>query len=258
MPAAATQSCAQCGVAPGKYKCAPCHRLGVARTTCSLACTKAHQQAEHTSPSAAAAAAAGPSSSSVETAGAVSTSTPAALPAVPTAPLASTSASSSSNPTPSAPQGGARDHKTLLQDYLFLSDISRRVTSIGAALSSESWAAAALKQSKLVTHAGPAAAQELQLAEKLREEREAAYLAARGGRGGGRGGRGGGYAGRDRMGTDKDGNPQSREQARRELLSKQAHYRRIRLLLLPEGMQLAKENRSVWIRRWVPLILSAA
>ena len=201
--------CAQCGEQPGRYKCSVCENRGI---TCSATCSKLHK-ANHV-------ATAGPSNPSQAGNGS-----------------GGVLLASSYDPSSSTGSSSGLDHRSLLSDYLFLSQMSRTVADFGKQLSAQDWADADLKESKLVTHAGPAAEAELSLAKQEAEEREAHRKSKWGG--------GGQSKGKARAIET----PTSRDEARRELLIKQARYKRVSLVLLPTGMHLAKLNRSCWLRK---------
>lgn len=202
--------CVVCRTA-AKYKCPLCGASGV---TCSVACSKLHK-AQH-----AAEATAVPS----ESLGVASSSQVA---------LAATADTGASASTRTA----RLNENELLRDYIFLSEMTRQATSVGRELAQATWARQGVEDSALVTHAGPAAAAELALQKREREQR----LSQRGGHTGqGLGGRGGGAS---------SGSTTSRIQARRDFLAKQARFLRIPLLLLPIGMDMAMKNRSGWLRR---------
>lgn len=203
----AAAHCAQCGEQPGRYKCSICENRGI---TCSAACSKLHK-ASHNSD-------AGPSKSFPKANGVLPTGL--------------------HDPSSSTGNSGSLDHRSLLSDYLFLSRMSRTVAAVGKQLSAQDWADAGLKESMLVTHAGPAAEAELSLAKQEAEEREAHRKSKWGGGGGQSKGKG-----------RANETPSSRDEARRELLMKQARYKRLSLVLLPTGMHLAKLNRSCWLRK---------
>lgn len=142
-------------------------------------------------------------------------------------------------PENSRPGTSPLGEENLLRDYLFLSEITRKVTSVGRDLAQATWARPGIEQSELVTQAGPAAASELALQKREHEARAQRNQLARGrGRGGMKAGIGG-----DAL--------VSRVQARRDFLAKQARYLRIPLLLLPTGMEQAMKNRTGWVRRYV-------
>lgn len=195
--------------AVAKYKCSTCGRDGA---TCSVGCSKTHKTQHATSSGPASA----PLTAHVAAAAAIDAHTQPA-------------------PTTVFEQKGQLDEQDLLQDYIFLSQMTRQVTSVGRELAQAGWARQGVEDSALVTHAGPAAAAELAMQKREREQR----FSQRGGRP--RGGRGG------RVGAAVP----TRVQARRDFFAKQARFLRIPLLLLPLGMEQAMTNRSGWMRKYV-------
>ncbi|KDN42413.1 hypothetical protein K437DRAFT_275180 [Tilletiaria anomala UBC 951] len=233
MPAATSSVCVECKEKAGRYKCPVCHQQGI---TCSLTCSKAHKENAHASSS-------NPSAGPKLSRGSSTTAVVASQPS--TSKLGN--ASEISEPTLVTKANSDKglyelNQDSLLSDYLFLSHMSRNVSSIGRALASEQWADGAIKASKLQTHAGPAAAAELALSQKEAEERLLQMQQQQDRRG---------AKGKRKLGDGAglNGKRLTRNQERRELLAKQCRYLRLPILFLPEGMGLAKSNRSTWLRR---------
>ena len=221
MPSAKSLTCVQCKTQAGKYKCSKCGEQGI---TCSLACSKQHSANHGT--------AAQDGSENTRSRGLAS--------------HAALAANGDMSIGKFNPRASKQDHQALLQDYLFLSNMTRQVSEIGRTLNSESWSAPAIKESRLQTHAGPAAAAELALQMQEREDRE---NSRRGKPFNGRG------KGKGKENATDEG-PLSRDAERRQLLAKQARYLRVPLFLLPEGMNMARDNRSRWLRRSVGCMIN--
>ncbi|CDU25742.1 uncharacterized protein SPSC_05913 [Sporisorium scitamineum] len=172
MPSASTAICAQCEFQPSKYTCPACQAR-----TCSLACTKAHKAAD--------------TGHCITTAAASRN-------------VGSSNASSSTSSTPTnAPQGPAYVPLTdyteshMMQDFLFLSSISRTTAETGRKILSMN-----LLPPSSTTPTNSAAA------------------------------------------PPPPPTRQTHQQRQRDQLIKQLHYRRFKVMILPDGMTRRKLNQS--------------
>ncbi|SPC61502.1 uncharacterized protein UHOD_03195 [Ustilago sp. UG-2017b] len=182
MPSASTATCQQCQLQPSKYTCPTCKAR-----TCSLACTKLHKAQICTSSA----------SSSARSAPGTASSPSAAI-----GPASSTSITSNER----APVGfvslAGYNESHMLQDYLFLSGISRNAAEEGRRILNLNLPIPSSTTSPSTVNA---------------------------------------YASSSKPNT---GGRITNQQRAREQLMKQVHYRKFKVMLLPEGMARRKLNQS--------------
>ncbi|TKY86462.1 hypothetical protein EX895_004611 [Sporisorium graminicola] len=180
MPSASTAICVQCEVQPSKYTCPACRAR-----TCSLACTKAHKAAET----------GGCSSSAVaKSPNGVSTSASSSP-----APTAGSSAKASQGLGYVPLTQYTESH--MMQDFLFLSSISRTTAENGRKILS-------------MNLLPPASGTDTQHKHTASPNQAASTTRL------------------------------TNQQRQREQLIKQLHYRRFKVMVLPDGMARRKTNQS--------------
>lgn len=174
MPSATTSLCVECELQPAKYTCPRC-----GSRTCSLSCTQAHK---------------------------ASASTTCASGSNGTAPAArgSTSASSAASYPPATDYVplSRYNESNMLQDYLFLSSLSRTTAEKGREIVRMNLLPPSTSGSNENTHSAANSAN-----------------------------------GQTRM---------TNQQRQREQLMKQIHYRKYKVMLLPDGMARRKLNQTSW------------